>query len=79
MVALEPYRAKVMKEHPELQLDRWDSGWVQYRGYDKKKNRSQFWFAETYAKKEYDEFTKALKVLGDKIRPGIYKFGFLSK
>lgn len=79
LVALEPYRAKVMKEHPELQLDRWDAGWVQYRGYDKKKNRLQFWFAETYAKKEYDEFTKALKVLGDKIRPGIYEFGFLAK
>ena len=79
LLALELHRAKVSREHPELHLDRWDAGWVQYRGYDKKKNRPQFWFAETYAKKEYMDFTKALKVLGDKIRPGIYEFGFLKK
>lgn len=75
LIALEPHRAKAMKDHPELQLDRWDAGWVQYRG----NKKSNFFFAETKAKKEYDEFTKALKALADAIRPGIYKFGFLEK
>ena len=36
-------------------------------------------FAKEYAKKEYDEFISAYKKLGDKIRPGIYNFGFLTK
>ena len=36
-------------------------------------------FAKEYAKKEYDEFTTAYKNLGDKIRPGIYDFGFLQR
>jgi len=76
LIALEPHRASAMKEHPELQLDRWDAGWVQYRG---NKKYSEFFFAETCAKKEYNEFTSALKKLGDKIRNGIYIFGFLAK
>ena len=36
-------------------------------------------FAKEYAKKEYDEFTTAYKNLGEKIRPGIYDFGFMTK
>lgn len=74
LIALEPFRKEFMKNHNSLMLERWDCGWTQYRG-----NKKHGFFAKEYAKKEYDEFISAYKKLGDKIRPGIYNFGFLTK
>ena len=74
LIALEPFRKEFMKNHSGLQLDRWDIGIVQIKG-----TKKIGFFAKEYAKKEYDEFISAYKKLGDKIRPGIYNFGFLTK
>lgn len=74
LIALEPFRKEFMKNHSGLQLQRWDIGIVQIKG-----TKKIGFFAKEYAKKEYDEFISAYKKLGDKIRPGIYNFGFLTK
>ena len=74
LIALEPFRKEFMKNHSGLQLQRWDIGIVQIKG-----TKKHGFFAKEYAKKEYDEFISAYKKLGDKIRPGIYDFGFLTK
>ena len=74
LIALEPFRKEFMKNHSCLQLQRWDIGIVQIKG-----TKKIGFFAKEYAKKEYDEFISAYKKLGDKIRPGIYNFGFLTK
>ena len=74
LIALEPFRKEFMKNHKELQLDRWDIGIVQIKG-----TKKIGFFAKEYAKKEYDEFTTAYKNLGEKILPGIYDFGFLQR
>lgn len=74
LIALEPFRKEFMKNHNSLMLERWDAGIVQYKG-----TKKIGFFAKEYAKKEYDEFISAYKKLGDKIRPGIYNFGFLTK
>lgn len=74
LIALEPFRKEFMKNHQELQLDRWDIGIVQIKG-----TKKIGFFAKEYAKKEYDEFTTAYKNLGEKILPGIYDFGFLQR
>ena len=74
LIALEPFRKEFMKNHSGLQLYRWDIGIVQIKG-----TKKIGFFAKEYAKKEYDEFISAYKKLGDKIRPGIYNFGFLTK
>jgi hypothetical protein len=54
--------------HPELQLTCWDCGWYQLKG---------FW------EKEYSADFKKLKELhrelGDKLRPGVYEYGFLKE
>ena len=74
LIALEPFRKEFMKNHSSLQLQRWDIGIVQIKG-----TKKHGFFAKEYVKKEYDEFISAYKKLGDKIRPGIYDFGFLTK
>ena len=74
LIALEPFRKEFMKNHSGLQLQRWDASYLQYKG-----TKKIGFFAKEYAKKEYDEFISAYKKLGDKIRPGIYDFGFLTK
>ena len=74
LIALEPFRKEFMKNHSSLQLQRWDASYLQYKG-----TKKIGFFAKEYAKKEYDEFISAYKKLGDKIRPGIYNFGFLTK
>ena len=84
-----PIASRILKEYqnlyPNLKWDEikskyvdstymWDAGIVQYKG-----TKKIGFFAKEYAKKEYDEFTTAYKNLGDKIRPGIYDFGFLQR
>ena len=74
LIALEPFRKEFMKNHNSLMLERWDASYLQYKG-----TKKIGFFAKEYAKKEYDEFISTYKKLGDKIRPGIYNFGFLTK
>lgn len=56
------------KEHPELQVNRWDAGYRQLKGL--------FEDASTEAFKELKSATKALK---EKILPQVYELGFLKK
>ena len=49
-------------------LNAWDAGWAQLRPMLKK-----------YYKEEYDEFVTAYKQFEDRLREGVYKFGFLRK
>lgn len=74
LIALEPFRKEFMKNHNSLMLERWDAGICQYRG-----NKKHGFFAKNYAPNEYEAFITSYKNLGDKIRPGIYNFGFLTK
>jgi len=54
--------------NPDLQLNCWDCGWYQLK---------------TFWEKEYNTDFKALKdshkKLGDKLRPGVYEYGFLKE
>ena len=56
------------KANPQLELTCWDCGWYQLKG---------FW------EKEYNVDFKGLKelhkALGDKLRPGVYEYGFLKE
>lgn len=56
------------KEHPELQVNRWDAGYRQLKGL--------FEDAATEAFKELKAATKALK---EKMLPQVYELGFLKK
>ncbi len=53
-------------EYPKYQLQCWDAGWAQLKPMLK----------ERY-KEEYNAFVKAYKEFEDRMRKGVYKFGFL--
>ena len=55
-------------EYPKYQLQCWDAGWAQLKPLLK----------ERY-KKEYDKFVKEYKKFEDRMRKGVYRFGFLKK
>ena len=54
------------EEHPEYHLSSWDAGWAQMKPMFKE-----------YHKEEYDSFVKLYKKFEDRMREGVYKFGFL--
>ena len=54
--------------NPELQLTCWDCGWYQLKGFWEKEYNTDF--------KKLKELHKAL---GDKLRPGVYEYGFLKE
>ena len=60
------YRELFNQEHPEYQIMNWDCGWYQIKA-----------LAKEYAKSDYEEFVKLYKKLADKMRPMVYKLGFL--
>jgi len=54
------------EENPEYHLDAWDAGYAQHREVWKK-----------HFKKEFDVFRELYKSFEDRMREGVYKFGFL--
>jgi len=53
-------------ERPECNLIAWDAGWGQLKPYLKE-----------YHKEEYNEFVKLYRKFNERMRKGVYKFGFL--
>jgi len=53
-------------EHPEYHLNTWDAGWYQMKK-----------VLNEYYKEDYKEFVEKYKKLEDRMRPYVYKFGFL--
>jgi hypothetical protein len=61
-----PYREQLHEEHPEWHLHTWDAGWYQIKLILKK-----------YFKDDLKEFNVLYKAFEDRMREGVYKFGFL--
>lgn len=53
-------------EHPEFQVNNWDAGWYQVKA-----------ILKQYDKSGLNKFEELYKVLAEKIRPMVYKLGFL--
>ena len=60
------YRELFNEEHPEYQILNWDCGWYQIKG-----------MLKEYFPNELKEFNELYKALADKMRPMVYKLGFL--
>ena len=63
-----PYREMLNEEHPNYNLQTWDAGWYQIK-----------LIAKEYCKDELKEFTEKYKAFEDRMREGVYTFGFLRK
>ena len=61
-----PYREQLHEEHPEWHLHAWDAGWYQIKLILKK-----------YFKDDLKEFNLLYKKFENRMRDGVYKFGFL--
>jgi len=61
-----PYRQQLHEEHPEWHLHAWDAGWYQIKLILKK-----------YFKDDLKEFNLLYKKFENRMREGVYKFGFL--
>jgi hypothetical protein len=60
------FRKTYHEDHPEYHLNAWDAGWAQLKPM----------FKEFY-KEDYTEFVKKYKAFENRMREGVYKFGFL--
>ncbi|GAG82737.1 unnamed protein product, partial [marine sediment metagenome] len=54
------------EDNPKYHLNSWDSGWAQLKP-----------MLKEYFKEDYDNFVKKYKKFEDRMRKGVYKFGFL--
>lgn len=61
-----PYREQLHEEHPEWHLHAWDAGWYQIKK-----------VLNTYMKDDLKEFNELHKEFENRMREGVYKFGFL--
>ncbi len=61
-------REEYATKNPDLQLTCWDCGWYQLKG---------FW--EKEYKDDFKKLKELHKALGDKLRPGVYDYGFLKE
>jgi len=61
-------REAYAKANPDLQMLCWDCGWYQLKG---------FW--ENEYKDDFKRLKELHKALGDKLRPGVYEYGFLKE
>lgn len=61
-------RATYHAEHPEYHLNTWDAGWAQLKPMFKE-----------YFKADYEAFVEKYKAFEDRMRLGVYKFGFLKE
>lgn len=64
-----PFRESAHHENPDLHLQAWDAGWYQVRK----------GILEPLFPKEYKAFVKKYKALEDRLREGVYDFGFLPR
>ena len=62
------YRKELYKEHPEYNLQCWDAGWYQVKK-----------ILKEYFPDELKEFNIMYKSFEDRMREGIYEFGFLRR
>jgi len=60
------YRQQLHEEYPEWHLNAWDAGWYQIKK-----------ILNLYFKDELKEFNALYKAFEDRMRAGVYKFGFL--
>lgn len=63
-----PFRKIWHEENPEYHLSSWDAGWAQIKPFLKK-----------YFKDDYELFVRKYKAFEDRMREGVYTFGFLYK
>jgi len=61
-----PFRQMLHEQYPEWHLNAWDAGWYQIR-----------LILKSNFKDELSEFTSIYKKFEDRMREGVYKFGFL--
>ena len=61
-------REAYAQANPDLQMLCWDCGWYQLKG---------FW--ENEYKDDFKRLKDLHKALGDKLRPGVYEYGFLKE
>ena len=59
-------RVTYHNEHPEYHLNAWDAGWAQLKP-----------MLKEYFKTDYDAFVVKYKAFEDRMRTGVYTFGFL--
>ena len=62
------YRKMMIEEYPEYHLNTWDAGWYQIKKILKK-----------YMPDEFKDFVKLYKEFENRMREGVYKFGFLKE
>jgi len=60
------YREMLYREHPEYHLNTWDAGWYQIK-----------LILKQFMLDDLKEFRKLYKEFEDRMRKGVYKFGFL--
>lgn len=62
------YRSLLHQEHPEYHLNAWDAGWYQIK-----------LILKQFLPDRLKEFTKIYKEFENRMREGVYKFGFLKE
>jgi hypothetical protein len=64
-----PFRKDTHLVHPEFHLNTWDAGWYQVMN----------GLLKTNFKKELKDFREQYKAFEDRLRPGVFEFGFLRR
>jgi len=63
-----PFRNMARDQHPEWYTQTWDAGWYQIK-----------LLLKTYLKEDLKNFREEYKILENRLRDGVYKFGFLRR
>ena len=62
------HRESFNEEHPEYQINNWDAGWYQIKA-----------MLKIFMKDKLDKFNQLYKAFENRMREGVYKFGFLKE
>ena len=62
------HREAFNEEHPEYQVNNWDAGWYQIKA-----------MLKVFMKEKLDKFNELYKAFENRMREGVYKFGFLKE